>query len=190
MHKVVVIMILCVILQTCIWHFQSETSTKQTVRRVGYIITTSVWLSLWLWSCLSSPIFCTQHPGLCSHIWQRNFYSRYMSIILWVLYYGKSCCNINFVFRLCLQLRSSERRQPLEPLSDRQRRLMECPLRLIKPELVVKSPVQCAPYSSAEFLLLLATQSLNFHFAIFLMICIPMAHTLYSFWCHAVYRPP
>ena len=67
---------------------------------------------------------------------------------------------------LSLQLRSSGRRQLIKPPSDLQKRLMGCPLHLllIELELAVESPVQCATYSNAEFLLLSATQSLKIHF--------------------------
>ena len=72
-----------------------------------------------------------------------------------------------FNFCQSLQLRSSGRRRLIKRQSDlRKRLLMGCPLHLllIELDLAVESPVQCATYSSAEFLCLLATQSLKIHF--------------------------
>ena len=81
---------------------------------------------------------------------------------------------MSLVDYLFLQLRSSVRRQLIKPLSDLQKRLMGCPLHLLLIELVVGSPVQCAPYSSVEFLFFFIGNPITFTLIHdFFMICIP-----------------
>lgn len=86
----------------------------------------------------------------------------------------------HIIFCLSFQLRSNERRQPIKPLSDFQKRLMGYPLHLLLIELVVESPVQCAPYCSIEFLCFCWQPN---HFHIF-MIYIPQSlNCMYNNLC-------